>query len=52
MAPAFYKDDKYKKYLEQWNTRLGLESIKMRQMIEQNADIGNNKTARAHKAEI
>lgn len=30
MAPAFYKDDKYKKYLEQWNTRLGLESIKMR----------------------
>lgn len=51
MAPAFYKDDKFKKYMEQWNVRKGLENIKLRQMLElQTSD--NERTHRAHKAEL
>ncbi|CDW76795.1 UNKNOWN [Stylonychia lemnae] len=29
-TPAFYKDDKFEKFLYQWNIRLGLEQIKMK----------------------
>jgi hypothetical protein len=35
MAPAWYKEDKMPKFFDQWNTRLGLESIKMRHMLEE-----------------
>jgi hypothetical protein len=33
LTPAFYKDEKYEKFLRQWKLRLGLESIKMRHSI-------------------
>jgi hypothetical protein len=34
ITPAFYKDDKYIKFLKQWTIRLGLEKIKLRQAIQ------------------
>ena len=53
-APAFFKEEKLKKYMDQWKVRVGLEAIKKRQAIEyvnQNG-IPNPKMERAHKQEI
>lgn len=33
LTPAFYKDEKFDKFLFQWEIRLGLEQIKMRQAL-------------------
>jgi len=33
IAPAFFKEHKFKKYIEQWNTRLGLENMKIKHMM-------------------
>jgi hypothetical protein len=35
MAPAWYKEEKMGKFFEQWNTRIGLEGVKMRHMLEE-----------------
>jgi hypothetical protein len=54
MAPAWYKEDKMPKFFDQWNTRLGLESIKMRHMLEEysSADKDDQKRLASQKAEI
>ena len=33
-APAFYRDDKFKKFQQQWAQRLGLEQIKMKHALD------------------
>ena len=38
-TPAFYKEEKYEKMMKQWQTRLKLEMIKMRQALVPNKDL-------------
>jgi len=49
-TPAFYTDAKFDKFHRQWQQRLGLELIKIRQAQEW--EQGNEVQAKAHKAEI
>jgi len=54
IAPAFFKEDKIPKYLEQWNVRLGLEEIKMRHALELATakNTTDPKLLAAHKKEL
>lgn len=33
ITPAFYKEEKYERFMRQWDLRLGLEFVKMRQAL-------------------
>ena len=54
MAPAWFKEEKMDKFFDQWNTRLGLEGIKMRQAIELMSakDLNDPQRIARHKAEL
>jgi hypothetical protein len=54
MAPAWYKEEKMPKFFEQWNTRIGLEGIKMRHMLEEfsSKDANDPKRLASQKAEL
>lgn len=49
-TPAFYTDEKYDKFMRQWQQRIGLELIKIRQASEWQD--GNDAQAKSHKTEI
>ena len=51
-APAFFKEEKWTKYLDQWNTRIGLEEIKMRQAFELNTHVRSKQMVERHQTEI
>jgi quinol monooxygenase YgiN/DNA-binding transcriptional MerR regulator len=48
-APAFYTDERMKKFMKQWNQRLGLELLKIKQADEQSND---PRVYQKHKEEI
>jgi hypothetical protein len=50
MTPSFYRDDKYEKFLKQWDYRLGLENIKIKHALVPN--YGDAQTIRSEYNEI
>ncbi len=50
LTPSFYKDEKMEKFMRQWESRLGLEFVKMRQALAANPN--DKKQALRFKEEI
>ncbi|MFS8160631.1 MAG: hypothetical protein ACMG6E_10610 [Candidatus Roizmanbacteria bacterium] len=51
VSPVFYTDEKYDRFMKQWNIKLGLEQIKMKHAIF-NVDVSNKKHRNKMKDEL